>query len=419
VTALAAILVCNIQVRSLLQAGEFRLLRLHEPARSVFIHLERQRRVAQSGLLPRFLRTDSGDCASLANRQWDSLLTERVRFLNTGHRRKGLKGLAAAAESGRLVSLAGCGDAASAQRLRTEGYGNFPDYFLERSIEIANGDTEAEASRIRATGRLVVAEYVAKLLFILGAAACVIAWCSGVDWPRRAARSRLAAPTLALGLMLFIWAKGFQAVCTALRWADPDGMFGIFGLLPGLSLATGICVLFVGTRSRRNATPLKDLLRCPRDRRTQRAVWIVAVGATGLSFAFNFLMQYGAARVGADFSSDWPDSIRENRMFGTAGEAALSIFGAVVLAPFGEELAYRGALFGALATRLSTHRAALISCLIFAGFHGYGWLGFCSVAFYGYLQARLAARTGSLVPGMLSHGMVNLVYCIGTLGWRL
>jgi membrane protease YdiL (CAAX protease family) len=89
------------------------------------------------------------------------------------------------------------------------------------------------------------------------------------------------------------------------------------------------------------------------------------------------------------------------------------------VSPFAEELAYRGVLFGSLATRMSTHRAALISCVVFAVVHGYGWFGFASVALTGYLWARLAARTGSLVPGALAHGIFNLVVSFAALSWRI
>jgi membrane protease YdiL (CAAX protease family) len=419
VTAIAALLIGRVEVRSLLSGREYTLLRRRDPARSVYTYVEHERRVMRSGLVPRFLILGDEDCAAAARKQWDPLFAERTRFLNEGHRRKSLKNLLPDAEAGRLVSLAGCGDAASTERLRTGGYGAFPEYLFERSRELGEGNTAAEATRIRSAGRIELAEWIVKLAFLLGTIGCLIAWGMGVDWPRRAARSRLAAPTLGLGLMLFIWSEAFVAVCTSLRWDDPDGPFRVFSLLPGLSLVMGICALFVGTRAERSATPVKDLLRCPRDRRTRRAIWITAVGAAGLSFAFNLVTYYGAARLGADFSFDWRDSVREGRLFGTPLAACLSVFSSVVLAPFGEELTFRGALFGSLATRMSTHRAALISSLIFAATHGYGWHGFCSVAFFGYVQARLAARSGSLVPSMLSHGMVNLVYSLGALGWRV
>ena len=40
VTAVAALLVCTVQVRSMLQGRDFPLLRLHDPAHALFAYVE-------------------------------------------------------------------------------------------------------------------------------------------------------------------------------------------------------------------------------------------------------------------------------------------------------------------------------------------------------------------------------------------
>jgi membrane protease YdiL (CAAX protease family) len=133
---------------------------------------------------------------------------------------------------------------------------------------------------------------------------------------------------------------------------------------------------------------------------------VFALATSGALLAFWRVGWLLLHRVGLE--PGWPEGFNELLRFGSPEAAAMRAFSSVVLAPFGEELLYRGALFGALRSRLSLHRAALFSGLVFAAVHGYGLLGSTFVALSGYLWARLAARTGSLWPAMLSHALVNL-----------
>jgi membrane protease YdiL (CAAX protease family) len=248
---------------------------------------------------------------------------------------------------------------------------------------------------------------------VLCALYVAVAWKRGARRPRRA---RLAAPALGRGLLIFVWALGFRSVCSALRWNDPQGPFQIFSLLPSLPLTLGITALLIGTRTQPDDTPIRALLRCPRSGRLWWGTGTLALAATGCLIGFDSLLWHASGYL--HLQSNWSDSVRERFLYGSPIEATLSRLSAVVLAPFAEELAYRGVLFGTLATRTSAHRAALISALLFAASHGYGWYGFCTVAFSGYLWARMAARTGSLLPGMLSHSAFNLVLTVAALAGR-
>jgi membrane protease YdiL (CAAX protease family) len=91
----------------------------------------------------------------------------------------------------------------------------------------------------------------------------------------------------------------------------------------------------------------------------------------------------------------------------------------VIFAPLSEEILFRGVLFGALLRRLSTNHAALISAIVFSVWHAYGFAGSLAVGFGGYLWAQLYARTGSLLPGMLVHAVLNAIVCLDALGSRV
>lgn len=420
VTVLAGLLVCNVHVRSIEWRQEYRLMSLSDPARALFTVAERQRREQQSRALPSWLM-GGAHCTACSepalSKRWDELFEERKRYLAEGFRNHRGKRWLYEAEAARAVSLAGWGDAASIQKLRAEGYGAFPDYLQQRGAEITEGNADIERERSKWAGRLAVASFCLHATLIVFGAGVWLVWKGGIRWPKRAARSRLAAPSIGRGLIIFVWAEGFVSVCTSLRWDDPDGPFQIFGILSSLPLALAVIALFVGTRARVDEKPITELVRCPADRRTRRATWTAALATTGVILAFNWIAWQFLGGPGVQHS--WTDEVHERAMYASSAELVFLRFSAVFLAPLGEELAYRGAFFSSLTTRMSAHRAALVSAIVFAASHGYGWFGFCSVALSGYLWARLAARTGSLMPGMISHGSINLLVAFSQLAWRL
>lgn len=92
---------------------------------------------------------------------------------------------------------------------------------------------------------------------------------------------------------------------------------------------------------------------------------------------------------------DWPGAIW--------GEA----FIAVVLAPVGEEILFRGFLYGGLSRKMHSIGAMVISSLVFAVSHQYSISGLVFVLLYGFVFCWLYKRTGSLWPGILAHGFYN------------
>jgi membrane protease YdiL (CAAX protease family) len=285
-----------------------------------------------------------------------------------------------------------------------------------RAVEIARGDVEVERARVARAGRIARLSIALHLAFMLFLLVVALAWKFGFLRLRGTARARLAAPELGRGLVLFVWAEGFVSVLGRLRSDYPGGPFELIGALPSLAPAIAISVLLLGTRARPTDTPIKDLLRCPADPRSRRIFWVAALGSIGVVYAFSWFDGYVLSWLG--FLVPWSDGIRQASLYGSWTQALLAQLSAVVIAPFAEELMYRGVLFGSLATRLSPHRAALISSIVFALVHGYSWHGFATVALSGYLWARLAARSGSLVPGMLAHGTLNLLIGIFRLAAR-
>ncbi|HEX4835994.1 MAG TPA: CPBP family intramembrane glutamic endopeptidase [bacterium] len=79
-----------------------------------------------------------------------------------------------------------------------------------------------------------------------------------------------------------------------------------------------------------------------------------------------------------------------------------------VVVPVGEEIFFRGLTFGALRRLMNRHAAVVTSALFFAGAHLQP-VEFLSILILGMILAYLYDFTGSLIPGMIAHGVNNLV----------
>ena len=93
-------------------------------------------------------------------------------------------------------------------------------------------------------------------------------------------------------------------------------------------------------------------------------------------------------------------------------------FAAIILAPIIEEIFFRGVLFPLLSRRLGIIAGALLSGLIF-GFAHFGnsdLLLIGVLSFGGFLLALLYVRTGSIIPGIILHGVNNAIVVLVQFG---
>jgi membrane protease YdiL (CAAX protease family) len=86
----------------------------------------------------------------------------------------------------------------------------------------------------------------------------------------------------------------------------------------------------------------------------------------------------------------------------------LGVIAAVIAAPLGEEVFFRGFLFGSLRGRLGFWRASTISAAVFAIFHVIPLL-MVLMFFVGIALAWLYERRGSLVAPIGAHAMFNVI----------
>ncbi len=78
-----------------------------------------------------------------------------------------------------------------------------------------------------------------------------------------------------------------------------------------------------------------------------------------------------------------------------------------VVAPFSEEIFFRGLIFGGLAQRMPVAVAAIVSALLFALLHGIGV--FAPIFVLGLGLAYVYRRTGSVWASMSTHSLINFI----------
>jgi membrane protease YdiL (CAAX protease family) len=128
--------------------------------------------------------------------------------------------------------------------------------------------------------------------------------------------------------------------------------------------------------------------------------WMAAAIGIYLLFSFAYVALFGPPR-----QKDIAES------FGTVPVQILLI---VIAAPIGEEVCFRGMLFGGLRTRLPRIAAALVSGLVFGALHATtGLSAVPPLIVFGFVLALLYERTGSIVPGILLHMLNNSVALLG------
>ncbi|MFQ6017693.1 MAG: lysostaphin resistance A-like protein [Kiloniellaceae bacterium] len=97
--------------------------------------------------------------------------------------------------------------------------------------------------------------------------------------------------------------------------------------------------------------------------------------------------------------------------FSWSGLVTMTVM-AGVIAPFAEELAFRGLLYPWLRQRIGIVAAALVSAVCFAVLHGVPIL-IPALVVVGVILAAVYQLSGSLWPAMVTHGVFNALMTLG------
>jgi membrane protease YdiL (CAAX protease family) len=151
------------------------------------------------------------------------------------------------------------------------------------------------------------------------------------------------------------------------------------------------------------------------DWKAVRRYWFLPILLGGTTLASLFLVFYPLSFVLAPFVDRWLLRPRAPLVSTGAGIYALgnvlNFFVMVVLAPFAEEIVFRGLLMTRWSVKWGTPRGILFSSLIFGLMHR-EVLGH---AFFGYVMAVLYIETRSLYVPMIFHSINNAIVWLVTL----
>jgi membrane protease YdiL (CAAX protease family) len=130
----------------------------------------------------------------------------------------------------------------------------------------------------------------------------------------------------------------------------------------------------------------------------QLALWIT------LLLVFSFLSNYITAELQRDVVTDF---VRD--LVGNAGNIYLLAFAIIVAAPLFEELFFRGFMFAGIAnSSFGVIAAVLMTALIWTVIHGqYDWYTRLQIFAIGILLGAARAQSGSLLPPVLMHALMN------------
>lgn len=126
------------------------------------------------------------------------------------------------------------------------------------------------------------------------------------------------------------------------------------------------------------------------------------------------------ASSGLEALIQWEQRQWLNTMPHGLGDSSIILLGFVVLIlmPVGEEVLFRGIAYIGFAGRFGRTKGILLSALLFAILHGYirnfapSVLGGIPIFLMGVILAWLLIRTRSLIPCIITHSLVNLIWLV-------
>jgi membrane protease YdiL (CAAX protease family) len=139
-----------------------------------------------------------------------------------------------------------------------------------------------------------------------------------------------------------------------------------------------------------------------------RAAWVIAFIAIAL----------GVGCTDAILENLFPEAIKGDSQLAyedlrSADTRLAAIATSVVGAPVWEELLFRGFMLPPLAkTRLGFSGATIITTLLWTAIHWYSWPGSLTIMISGFALSYLLWRTGSILPSIALHGLLNAIFVV-------
>ncbi|NUN50575.1 MAG: CPBP family intramembrane metalloprotease [Candidatus Brocadiae bacterium] len=196
---------------------------------------------------------------------------------------------------------------------------------------------------------------------------------------------------------------GFQLVGYPIRWAGvPPSLWLSFALSIGSAAATVALAWWL--LCRRPGKPVAALgLRLPRWR---PHLVLLPLAAYPLSISLIILaVLFQVLALGQPLAPPQA-SVQAMRAIQDPALKALAVLAVAVVAPIAEEILFRGVLFRALRLRWGVFPAMLVSAAIFSAVH-LDLLHALPIFMLGLVLAFITEESGSLIPGITLHALVN------------
>jgi len=221
--------------------------------------------------------------------------------------------------------------------------------------------------------------------------------------PSRFPYANWGGGTAVLGVVLALGTGIMLGVPAAILGHKDDGDLTTLGNI-GVQLATALGFLMVpmAIAAQQGAKGMREILRRLGVRRFSPSAlkWMAAAIGAYLLFAafYSLVIVQPEQKDIAEGFGTWP----------------VQVLLIVIAAPVGEEICFRGMLFGGLRRSLARIPAALLAGLIFGGLHALtGVSAVPPLIVFGFILSLLYEKTGSIVPGILLHMLNNSVALLG------
>lgn len=191
------------------------------------------------------------------------------------------------------------------------------------------------------------------------------------------------------------------------RWLNNPLYAGtLIGFTISVILTAG--VFFIALRPRKLGWEQVGIVRQP------AGTWPKIAGWTGALIVLSILTVVVTSMLGNPVDNAKTESLRENVNVFTL---LIGLLSAAFISPLYEEIFYRGFMYRWLRSRTGVAAATVISSLIFTAAH-FPTLNAMPVNFIsGMIFARAYERTGSVIPGIIVHGLFNaLAVLLSALG---
>jgi membrane protease YdiL (CAAX protease family) len=217
----------------------------------------------------------------------------------------------------------------------------------------------------------------------------------------------LAAEALVLIVFLTRWFARNPGIPIDVDKVAHNGYVVSIAAIVSMAVQCGVVVLAI----RRARHPVADYLGLVR-RPHVREVAFCLVSVTVLLVASDVL----SWTIGHDLVPPFMVKVYEATRDAGAPAILLLLIAAVVAAPIGEEIMFRGFLFrGWAASPLGVAATIVVTAAIWAGIHvQYDWYGVVQVFCLGLLFGWVRARSGSTLLTIMMHAVCNIAATVET-----